>query len=181
MLQDPPERLRTACAPLTPIRFNDLFCLQRPEIQTISVGAAEVSDFDEHLRALSLLEDHAVVRSIYRKWEQLMEEAAGSVRPDALWQPFPGWQETPGYINIGMVLWLYNLARGWNLLEFARRRYRMLGREMPWMPGLNGTAARQYDLANIAEKAGMSAEELTETLEQAHVLLGQADGKGCQE
>src|SRR5215203_715852 len=39
-LYDPPAKLRALCAPLTPIQFNDLYCLARPQVHTLSVGAA---------------------------------------------------------------------------------------------------------------------------------------------
>ena len=177
MLQKPPERLKDICAPLAPIQFNDLFCLQRPEVHTISVGAARLSDFDDHLNALSQLNDHETVQGIYQQWKQLMEAATGHSRPDALWQSFPAWQQTPGYINIGLILWLYNLARGWDLLEFSRRRYKMLGQDMPWVPGLNGATARQYDLGGVAEQVGIPVEELIRMLEKAHILLGDQDDR----
>ncbi len=106
-----------------------------------------------------------------------MEAATGHARPDALWQNFPAWQQTPGYINIGLILWLYNLARGWDLSEFSRRRYRMLGQGMPWVPGLNGAAARQYDLGGVAEQVGMPVEELIGVLEKAHYLLEDQGGQ----
>ena len=173
MLQTSPDCLKEICTPLTPIQFNDLFCLQRPEVQTISVGAARRSDLDDHLQALARLDDRHSIRGIYRRWEQRMEAATGHARPDALWSRFPPWQQTPGYINIGLILWLYNLARGWDLLEFSRRRYRMLGRDMPWVPGMNGATAQNYDLGNIAEQAGMAVEELLRLLEEAHDLLGE--------
>ncbi|MCW5214785.1 hypothetical protein VU13_05755 [Desulfobulbus sp. US5] len=64
------------------------------------------------------------------------------------------------------------MARGWDLLEFSRRRYRMLGQDMPWVPGLNGVAARRYDLGGVAEQAGIPVEELIGVLEKAHSLLG---------
>ncbi len=172
MLQSPPACLEKICAPLTPIQFNDLFCLQRPEIHTISVGVARLSDFDDHLNALTLLDDQEMVQDIYQQWEQLMQTATGHSRPDALWSSFPAWQQTPGYINIGLILWLYNLARGWDLLEFSQQRYRMLGQDMPWVPGLNGSAVRCYDLGNVAKQAGIAVEEVIRSLEKAHSLLG---------
>lgn len=172
MLQAPPQCLEKVCAPLSPMQFNDLFCLQRAEVQTISVGAARLSDIDDHLDALTLLDDQATVQSIYRRWEQRMEAVTGHSRPDALWSRFLPWQQTPGYINIGLILWLYNLAQGWDLLEFSRRRYRMLGRDIPWVPGLNGSAARCYDLGDVAKQAGIAVEELIRILEEAHSLLG---------
>lgn len=88
MLQSPPECLKEICAPLTPIQFNDLSCLQRPEIHTISVGAAQLSDFDDHLNALTLLDDRETVQGIYQQWEQLMEVATGHSRPDASGKAF---------------------------------------------------------------------------------------------
>ncbi len=172
MLQNSPECLNKICAPLTPIQFNDLFCLQRPEIHTISVGAAQLSDFGDHLNALTRIGDHEMIQGIYQQWKQLMKKATGHSRPDALWPNLPPWKQAPGYINIGLILWLYNLAQGWDLLEFSQRRYKMLGHDMPWVPGMNAVAARQYDLGSIAEQARMPAEELIRMLEKAHALLG---------
>ncbi len=171
MLQTPPECLNKICAPLTPIQFNDLFCLQRPEIHTISIGAARLSDFEDHLNALTRIGDHEMVQSIYQQWKQLMKRATGHSRPDALWPKLPPWEQTPGYINISMILWLYNLTQGWDLLKFSQCRYRMLGQDMPWVSGMNGATARQYDLGGVAEQAGIPAEELIRMLEKAHVVL----------
>jgi uncharacterized protein len=38
-LYEPPPKLAKLCAPLTPMQFNDLYCLARPEVQTLSRGA----------------------------------------------------------------------------------------------------------------------------------------------
>ncbi|MEY2788056.1 MAG: hypothetical protein RLZZ34_1199, partial [Verrucomicrobiota bacterium] len=46
-------KMRSLCAPLTPMQFNDLYCLARPEIHTLSLGAAKPSDFDEHIAGLA--------------------------------------------------------------------------------------------------------------------------------
>ena len=172
MLQNPPEKLCGLSETLTPMQFNDLFCLQRLEIHTISVGASCPGDFDDHLKILPLLEDRDLVSDIYRKWEQAMEQGCGYCRPDALWRKLPPWDQTPGYMNIGFILWLYNLARGWDLLEFARIRYRLLGLEMSWVAGNDAGDVRRHDLTEIAEQAGLSKKELTAMLEDAHALLG---------
>ncbi len=172
MLQRPPEKMCALSAPLSPMQFNDLYCLQRPEIHTISVGAAVPGDFADHLEALTRLQDHDLVQGIYRRWQQAMQDACSCHRPDGMWDAFPPWQRTPGYMNIGFTLWLYNLARGWDMLEYGRSRYRMLGRDMPWVAGNNARAADQYDLSEISVQAGWSAEQLTEMLADAHALLG---------
>ncbi len=172
MLQNPPEKLSALSAPLTPMQFNDLFCLQRSEIHTISVGASCPADFEDHLAVVPLLEERDLVRNIYRQWQQAMEQTCGCSRPDGLWQRLPPWQQTPGYMNIGFILWLNNLARGWDLLEFARTRYRMLGRDMPWVAGNDAACVRSFDLSGIAGQVGLSAVELIAMLEDAHALLG---------
>jgi hypothetical protein len=54
-LHSPSQKLLDLCAPLHPIVFNDLFCLQDERVHTISVGAASPTDFDRHLDTLSTL------------------------------------------------------------------------------------------------------------------------------
>ena len=51
-LYEPPAKLARLCEPLSPMIFNDLYCLARPEVHTLSIGASRPSDFDEHIRAL---------------------------------------------------------------------------------------------------------------------------------
>ncbi len=55
MLQNRPTKLAELCAPLTPMQFNDLYCLARPEVHTLSCGASRPTDFDEHIEALKIL------------------------------------------------------------------------------------------------------------------------------
>ena len=52
-LYEPPAKLRELCAPLSPMQFNDLYCLARPQVHTLSIGAARPADFDEHIAALA--------------------------------------------------------------------------------------------------------------------------------
>src|SRR5258708_692513 len=52
-LYEPPRKLVELCAPLTPMQFNDLYCLARPEVHTLSCGAAKPTDFDAHVAALA--------------------------------------------------------------------------------------------------------------------------------
>src|SRR5579872_1093004 len=51
-LYEPPPKMVELCAPLSPMQFNDLYCLARPQVHTLSCGAARPDDFDEHVRAL---------------------------------------------------------------------------------------------------------------------------------
>ena len=59
MLQKPPERMIELCKPLSPMQFNDLYCMSHPGVQTISVGASKPTDFDEHVQALEMTDQSA--------------------------------------------------------------------------------------------------------------------------
>ena len=60
-LYEPPPKWVELCAPLTPMQFNDLYCLARPEVHTLSCGAARPRDFEEHVRGLEQLDRAAEV------------------------------------------------------------------------------------------------------------------------
>ena len=137
-LHSPSKKILELCKPLHPIVFNDLFCLKNDRIHTISVGIAKEKDFDLHLEAVSLLteSDHHVSRII----NKLNDESVNTLGLD--WYQFwdknlPKWQDTPGKINIPILLWLSNLIDAWDLKEFAKTRYQLLGNGSHWFPGNN--------------------------------------------
>jgi len=41
-------KLIDICTPLSPIVFNNLFCLSHPQVHTLSVGASRPQNFDQH-------------------------------------------------------------------------------------------------------------------------------------
>ncbi|MFZ5799401.1 MAG: aldo/keto reductase [Desulfobulbaceae bacterium] len=175
MLQAPPQRLAELCRPLSPMAFNDLYCLGRPEVATISIGAARPLDFDVHVETVARLDEAtALLPEIDLRWRRAMAEATGHARPDEWWTRLPSWDETPGLINIPFILWLHDLARGWGLIDYGRRRYALLGRDVKWVPGNNGAFVRQFDLGRIADRAGLEKEELVRLIEEANRLLGES-------
>src|SRR5213592_3197778 len=77
-LYSPPKKLVELCAPLTPMQFNDLYCLARKEVHTLSCGAARPGDFDEHVRALKDYENiPGRIESIEKRLRDEMERALG--------------------------------------------------------------------------------------------------------
>ncbi|WP_028578917.1 aldo/keto reductase [Desulfogranum japonicum] len=176
-LYSPPPIIEQFCYPLSPMQFNDMYCLQREGVHTISVGAAAATDYDAHLDALEYIHDYERIRSIYSKWSERMENKCGVPRPDSHWDRFPPFEEIPGFMNISFILWLYNLAIGWDLMEYARARYAMLGNGMEWVQGNNAANVSQHSLKKVAQRSGMEEGDLMEKLFLAHGLLGQ--GKGC--
>ena len=137
-LHTPSTKMLELCSPLHPIVFNDLFCLRNKNVHTISVGIAREQDFNLHLKAVSLLSesDHYIPKILNR----LQEESINSLGTEwyKSWDKnLPNWQNTPGGINIPVLLWLANLIDSFDLEEFAKSRYQLLGNGSHWFPGNN--------------------------------------------
>ena len=140
-LHTPSPRLLELCDPVHPIVFNDLFCLRDPRVHTISVGAARPSDLDLHLEAVGLL-DHAdaLIAPVHARLQQAARETLGEAWLNSWQTGLPPWQDTPGGINLPVLLWLHNLLEAWDLESYARARYRLLGSGGHWFAGSNADA-----------------------------------------
>lgn len=177
-LYKPPPRLVQLCEPLSPMVFNDLFCLSHPEVHTLSLGAARPSDFDEHLQALPLLEKASeTLEPILERLGAAMQSATGSRDPESILRGLPRWQDTPQNYNLPIILWLRNLAAGWGLEEYAKWRFNTLTNAGHWFAGNKpGSEAEVDDAALLAVLGGHSRrEEIPELLRDAvRRLAGEA-------
>ncbi len=100
-LYEPPPKMVELCAPLTPMQFNDLYCLARPEVHTLSCGAARPSDFDEHVRGLEHYERAAeIIAPIERRLRAEMDRALGPDWCQSWFKGLPEYIDVPGQINI---------------------------------------------------------------------------------
>ena len=135
-LYSPSEKLVRLCTPLHPMAFNDLFCLARPQVHTLSLGAARPGDFDIHRDALQWLDRaQATLAPIEKRLRDAMRESAGFDSPEATNEGIPDWQHLPHQLNVSVMLWLRNLVRGWGMEEYGRMRFNLLGGGGHWFPG----------------------------------------------
>lgn len=171
MLYKPPQKLTELCAPLSPMVFNDLFCLSYPQVHTLSLGASRPQDFDEHLKTLELLERSAeILPPILARLEQ---EAALSLGEDWMktWHVgLPRYDETPSGVNIPVILWLRNLAIAYDMSEYAKTRYNLLGNGGEWFPGAKADQVHKLNLRQCLAHSP-HADKIPALLKEAHQLL----------
>jgi len=175
-LHSPSQRLLDLCAPLHPIVFNDLFCLSAPGVHTMSLGAARPGDLDLHLEAVALLpRAHELVPPVLARLEAARQRALGAAWLETWDQGLPPWQQTPGGLNLPVLLWLHNLLEAWELEGFCRARYGLLGQGDHWFPGANaGALDQEVGEADLLEVLGASpwAREIPPLLRRLHQRLG---------
>ncbi len=176
-LYNPPKKLVALCQPLSPMVFNDLFCLSHPLVHTLSIGAARPTDFDEHLKVLPLLAKAAEI--LPPILQRLHQEAIACLGEDWVrtWQVgLPKPEATPGGLNIGVILWLRNLAIAYDMIEYAKMRYNLLGNGSHWFPGEKADRVQELELRQCLANSP-HADKIPALLLDAHRLLG---GKAVQ-
>ena len=181
MLYAPPQKLVDLCAPLSPMAFNNLWCLSRPEVHTLSVGAARPSDFDAHLESLEFYDDAAeIVKPIEQKLRREMEKVLGDDWCRNWAEGLPPYVEVPGEVNLQEILRLWSYSKALDLVEWGKMRYNLLGNAGHWFPGANAAEAKIAKIRTVLGNYRFAA-RIGEILEEAHALLHASPKKRLSE
>ncbi|MEO0795093.1 MAG: aldo/keto reductase [Verrucomicrobiota bacterium] len=170
-LYEPSSKLSDLCSPLTPMAFNTLFCLRRPEIHTLSVGAAEVDQYDPQIVAL---EHYERIDETIRPIEERIHDAIKAELGDDWWPGYsatlPTWDQVPGEVNLRYILRLWTLAKGLDMHDYGKYRYGMIGNGGHWMAGQK--AVDFDDVALIDSLKGHPyATRIPDILREAHEMF----------
>ncbi len=174
MLYKPTDRLVDLCQSLHPLVFNVLFCLAHPQVHTLSIGAACPGEFDLPASAIPLLDrKDELLPPIQERLRKALVDAVGEDLADRYAEGLPAWQDSPGYMNMRVMLWLRNLVLAYDMLDYGKMRYNLLGNGGHWFPGLNAGHVHELDLEKALAGSPFK-DKIPQWLRETHALLYEA-------
>jgi predicted aldo/keto reductase-like oxidoreductase len=120
-----------------------------------------------------------VVAPIVKRLDETLERTLGKEWLETWHLGLPEWEDTPEHINIPTILHLRNLVKAFDMVEYAKMRYNLLGNGGHWFPGRNAAKVDGVDLSGCLRGA-RHAERIPGLLAETHGMLGGKEVKRLQ-
>ena len=130
MLWKPSDIVQKTCEPMTAIQFNGRFCLQHPQITTLSLGMHAPEHFPQNL---SIIDETKISSDKEERIRLKMDGRLNEV--DSLCTLCNECLPCPEEINIPEVLRFRNLLEAYDMKDYGNFRYNMFEGEGHWFPG----------------------------------------------
>ena len=180
-LYAPPPKLTGLCASLHPMQFNALYCLNRPEVHTLSCGAAQPSDFDCHLEALEHYDNIGpTIKEIEQRLRLEMDTVLGADWCARWPEGLPHYVDVPGKVNISEILRLWTYAKSLDLVDWGKMRYNLLGQADHWFPGEHVAKLDMEATKGLLSNSPF-ADRIPGILQEAHSMLLDQEQKRLSE
>ena len=130
MLWKPSDIVQKTCEPMTAIQFNGRFCLQHPQITTLSLGMHAPEHFPQNL---SIIGETKISSDKEERIRLKMDSRLNEV--NSLCTLCNECLPCPEEINIPEVLRFRNLLEAYDMKDYGNFRYNMFEGEGHWFPG----------------------------------------------
>jgi uncharacterized protein len=162
-LFDPPDLLREATAPWTPLQWNARFCLSTPRVHTLTFGMHEAAHF-EQMRGIF------EPRELWTAADKLVQDKLDAMLERDPYSLYEGHElaDDPSGIIIPEVLRIRRLLKCYDMLGFGRYRYNMTGTQGHWYPGVKAT---DEALANVDRTRLPKEIDVVALLRETHQAL----------
>lgn len=152
-----PQKIRKAIPHATPIQWNARFCLSHPHIHTLSFGLTEATHFDE---MSGLFPSQVPLNKADQEAKEQLDQMVGD-DPYAAYDAYD--LKDASDLDIPLLLHWRKLWKCYDLLDFARYRYKELKTPNHWVPGVLATpdAINKIDFSQVPQHIPLK-EMLTE-------------------
>ncbi len=155
-----PQKVKNAIPHCSPIQWNARFCLQKPSVHTLSFGMTE----PEHFKEMSGIFPTEIPFSGKNLESKFKLDQMITADPYAAYSGYE-FEGDDSKIDIAEVLRLRKLWKCYDMLDFAKYRYKELKTENHWV---RGVFANQNNIAKINKHKIPAHIPLEQLLTEAH-------------